>query len=145
MVKQKRGAIVNIASTSGRRGSPSLVPYGTSKAGVISFTRAAAQEFAPYGIRVNGIAPGIIRTDMPLIDRVEGAASLSAEMVAKKRVEAYQMGWEMMVPMRRLGEPEDIANVALFLCSDAAGYVTGETLVVDGGTMLGNFPPPPEQ
>ena len=84
MVKQKSGSIVNIASIGGMRGSPPEIPYGISKAGVIHLTRAAAQELAPYGIRVNGIAPGFTKTDMPLITSIEGAAALSAQMVTEQ-------------------------------------------------------------
>ena len=142
MVKQKRGVIVNIASTSGRRGSPSLVPYGTSKAGVISFTRAAAQELAPYGIRVNGIAPGPTVTDMPS-HVAEGGPVSNDEMITKMREQVFGGNMGLMVPLGRYGLPSDIANVTLFLCSDASGYVTGETLAVDGGLIMGNFPPPP--
>ena len=144
MVKQKRGAIVNIASTSSRRGSPPLVPYGTAKAGVLSFTRAAAQEFAPYGIRVNGIAPGPTVTDMPS-HIAEGGPVSNGEMITQMREQVFSGNLGLMVPLGRYGMPTDIANVALFLCSDASSYVTGETLMVDGGLLMGNFPPPPQQ
>jgi NAD(P)-dependent dehydrogenase (short-subunit alcohol dehydrogenase family) len=136
MVKQKRGAIVNIASAGGMRGSPPEIPYGISKAGVIHLTRAVAQELVQYGIRANAIAPGITKTDMPINDMVEGGAALSAQMIADIREQAFR-GWGKLVPMGRLGEPSDIADVALFLCSDMSRFITGVTIPVDGGLMLG--------
>ena len=108
-----------------------------SKAGVISLTRAVAQELAPYGIRVNAIAPGPVKTD--LNTNSIGGGTQSPQMLAEIR-EQLSKGLEMLVPMGRLGNANDIASVALFLCSDLSGYMTGEVINVDGGLMLGNFP-----
>lgn len=114
-----RGFIVNIASIKGRAPEANFAAYNASKAGLISLTRTTAIELADAGIRVNCIAPGLIRTPMaePWI------AGLSDEIVAR---------W---APMCRFGLPEEIASVADFLISDASGYMTGETLTVDGGTL----------
>jgi 3-oxoacyl-[acyl-carrier protein] reductase len=135
MVKQKRGSIVIMASTGGMRGAPPQIPYGMSKAGAIHFTRAAAQELAPYGIRVNAISPGFITTDLGA-NSLEVSPAQSAQMSAGIRDQVFQ-GLEKIVPLGRLGEPGDVADVALFLCSDASRYITGQSIVVDGGLMLG--------
>jgi NAD(P)-dependent dehydrogenase (short-subunit alcohol dehydrogenase family) len=111
------GAIVNIASINGKLGSP-IVPYGTSKAGLIGLTRSLAKTLAPYGIRVNAIAPGTIRTPM--------AAD----------VEPVQMERQMHnVAMERMGEPREIASVVRFLASADASYMTGSIVDVAGGWM----------
>ena len=111
------GTMINIASINGKLGSP-MVPYGTSKAGLIGLTKSFAKTLAPYGIRVNAIAPGTIRTPM-----AEG-------------VDAAQMERQMYnVPMERWGEPEEIASVVAFLASDASSYMTGAVVDVAGGWM----------
>lgn len=111
------GAIVNIASINGKLGSP-MVPYGTSKAGVIGLTRSMAKTLAPYNIRVNAIAPGTIQTPM--------AAD----------VDPVQMERQMYsVAMGRVGEPREIAGVVRFLASDEASYMTGSVVDVAGGWM----------
>ncbi|WP_172297149.1 SDR family NAD(P)-dependent oxidoreductase [Pseudoruegeria sp. HB172150] len=117
MAKVGQGAIVNIASINGKLGSP-MVPYGASKAGLIGLTKSLAKTLAPYGIRVNAIAPGTIRTPM-----AEG-------------VDPVQMERQMYnVPMDRWGEPEEIASVVAFLASDASSYMTGAVVDVAGGWM----------
>ncbi|WP_342363702.1 SDR family oxidoreductase [Terrarubrum flagellatum] len=111
------GVIVNIASINGKLGSP-IIPYGTSKAGMIGLTRSLAKTMAPYKIRVNAIAPGTIRTPM--------AAD----------VDQVQMERQMYsIAMDRLGEPGEIASVVRFLASDAASYMTGSIVDVAGGWM----------
>ncbi|MBI3091065.1 MAG: SDR family oxidoreductase [Candidatus Tectomicrobia bacterium] len=121
MIKQKDGRIVSIASSAGEVVYPNLGPYyHTSKAGVIQLTRYMAQELAPHGIRVNAIGPGLIETPMTEETR---------------RNEAVMTPLRARVPMKRWGKPEEIARVALFLASDDASYVTGETLFVDGGLL----------
>ena len=111
------GVIVNIASINGKLGSP-IVPYGTSKAGLIGLTRSLAKTLAPYNIRVNAIAPGTIRTPM--------AAD----------VDPVQMERQMYsVAMERIGEPHEIATVVRFLASDEASYMTGSIVDVAGGWM----------
>ncbi len=111
------GAVVNIASTAGISATPSLTPYGAAKHGVVSLTRSVALENADHGIRVNAVAPGAIET--------AALASLPAEAKA---------GYAAEVPMKRLGQPEEIANAVIWLLSDEASFVTGVILPVDGGT-----------
>jgi NAD(P)-dependent dehydrogenase (short-subunit alcohol dehydrogenase family) len=113
------GSIVNMSSV-GARGMPLLGAYGAAKAGLESFSRTMALEWAPRRIRVNLIAPGTIRTPRA------GAADLSEDVAN-------------FIPLRRRGDPSDIANAALFLLSDLAGYITGQTVVVDGGSSLGGM------
>ena len=129
MVERRTGNIISISSVfgirQGTRGQPTGVGRGSStysvaKAGVIMLTRGLARELGPYGVRVNAIAPGGIRTDM-----IRGAWSTPEAL----------HGLVSTYPLGRIGEPEDIANVALFLASDAASYVTGHTVVVDGGLL----------
>jgi NAD(P)-dependent dehydrogenase (short-subunit alcohol dehydrogenase family) len=122
MLKQGGGAIVNIASLSGVRGEALQSPYSAAKGGVIALTRTAAAEFAQKNIRVNAINPGGIRTPA-IIDyfaKVPGA-------------EAHTKG---VHAMRRLGEPEEVADAVAYLCSDRASFITGTTLDVDGGIMI---------
>jgi 3-oxoacyl-[acyl-carrier protein] reductase len=124
MQAQRRGRIVLISSITGVRvGYPGLSHYGASKAGMAGFMRGAALELAPYGITVNAIEPGSIRT--------EGLADLGEEAIASM---------ERHIPLGCLGEPEDIGNSALFLASDRARFITGQTIVVDGGQTLPELP-----
>lgn len=119
MVKQKAGVIINITSVIGITGNAGQANYAASKAGVIGLTKSAAKELAKRNIRVNAIAPGFIRT------RMTGKLS-----------EDQQKGIVEHVPLGRMGEPKDIADVAVFLASDASRYMTGQTLVVDGGLVI---------
>src|ERR1700676_2570334 len=123
MVAQKRGAIVNTASVAGIRGSVGLSAYNAAKHGVVGITRAAALEFAPAGVRVNCICPGII--DTPLVAVAVGAS------------EAIRETMHRFHPLGRMGKPEEIARCVLFLASDEASFVTGHALVVDGGASAG--------
>ena len=116
MMRQRYGRIVNITSVSGLMGNPGQANYSASKAGVIGFTRTIARELASRGITANAVAPGFIETDMTdvLPDKVK------AEV--KERV-----------PVRRLGKPEDIADLVAYLAGPGAGYLTGQVIAVDGG------------
>ena len=120
MIKQKRGAIVNIASIAAFHYTVPHVPYAASKAGVVALTRDLAYEVARFGVRVNAIAPGPIETPM-----------MGTALTTQQR-EAYARN----IPLGRLGQPQDIGEAAVFLASDAAGYITGATLPVSGGTDL---------
>jgi gluconate 5-dehydrogenase len=119
MTAQKRGAIINIASTAGLRGSPpdfQAIGYHASKGGVIAFTKDLARKWAAYNIRVNAIAPGWFPTHM-------------SEVVIERNRENILRG----IPLRRFGGDHDLKGAAVFLASDAADFVTGHVLVVDGG------------
>ncbi len=115
-----RGSIVNISSLNAHRAEPGMAPYGVAKAGLESFTRYAAHELAADGIRVNAIAPGWIMTPMaqPFLER---------RGLVGKPLDSMMMG--------RVGRPEEVAAVAVFLTGDGASYITGETVAVDGGRL----------
>ena len=119
MMKQRHGAIINMASISGVMGNPGQVNYSASKAGVIGMAKAAAKELGRRHIRVNAIAPGFIETDM--------TAALTDD---QKEAAAKNIG------LGRLGQPEDIANCAVFLASDMSDYITGQVIGVDGGLII---------
>jgi NAD(P)-dependent dehydrogenase (short-subunit alcohol dehydrogenase family) len=130
MVKRKSGVILNASSISGRLGKPMLIPYCASKFAVIAITQGLAMALAKDGVRVNAVAPGIVDTDMwASIDRewsaLEGkpAGSVKAARVAT-------------IPLGRIETPEDVANLYLFLASDEASYITGQTYNVCGGLQL---------
>jgi len=119
MLKQGKGAIVNCASIAGLVGFPGLPAYVASKHGVTGLTKTAALENAKQGIRINAVCPGVIKTAM--IDRVTGK-----DKTAEKQ-------YEDMEPVGRMGSPEEVAEAVVWLCSDAASFVTGHPLAVDGG------------
>jgi meso-butanediol dehydrogenase/(S,S)-butanediol dehydrogenase/diacetyl reductase len=119
MREQGSGSIVNTASISGLFADFKNSAYNAAKAGVINFTRAVAQEYGKYGIRANCVCPGVIATPPVLRAKAE-----------------RQRGMEHKVPLRRLGKPEELANVVLFLASDLSSYVTGAAYVCDGGLTL---------
>ncbi len=119
MSRARAGSIVNVTSIIGNTGNVGQAVYGASKAAVIGLTRSAAKELAPRNIRVNAIAPGFIRTDM---------TRALPEATYAERVASVKMG--------RVGEPEDVANAALFLASDLSAYVTGQVIGVDGGMLI---------
>jgi 3-oxoacyl-[acyl-carrier protein] reductase len=119
MVKQRSGTIINISSISGILGNAGQANYSASKAGMIALTKAVARELAKRNIRANAIAPGFIKTRM--------TDKLGAEFL-QKIVE--------QIPLGRLGECKDVADIAVFLASDASRYMTGQVLVVDGGLVM---------
>ncbi len=123
MRRQGGGAIVNTASISGTRGDYGLASYNAAKAGVINLTRAAAMENARYKIRVNCVCPGAINTRAP-------------ELLAGNRADEFRRLQAAAAPLGRMGEPEEIANTVLFLASDEASFITGEAIIVDGGTTV---------
>ena len=119
MVKQRSGSIINMASVVGVSGNAGQANYSASKAGMIGLAKSIAKELGARGVRANAIAPGFIITDMT------GALS---EEVRKQ--------WEVQIPLRRGGTPEDVANVATFLASDLSSYVSGQTIHVCGGMNM---------
>jgi 3-oxoacyl-[acyl-carrier protein] reductase len=119
MIKQRGGRIVNVSSVVGRIGNVGQANYAASKAGIIGFTKTVAQEVAARGITVNAVAPGFIATDM--------TASLP---------EKVKESFLAQIPLRRVGQPEDVAEAVYWLCSPAAGYITGQTIHVNGGLFM---------
>jgi NAD(P)-dependent dehydrogenase (short-subunit alcohol dehydrogenase family) len=126
----KKGSIVNIASVAGEKGRPLFLAYSASKAAVISITKSSALGLVDRGIRVNAVAPGTI--DTPMWDNISKKMSwlegADAGMVKKS--------WLEKIPMKRLAAPSDIASMVLYLCSDEASYITGQTFNVCGGISL---------
>ncbi len=125
MVKQKRGKIINIASVASGQvgiGFPTLAHYSASKGGIIALTETLAVELAPYGITVNAIAPGMIET--PMIAPIKENPEQEKETLKR-------------IPLGRPGNPEEVSNLVLFLASDASSYMTGSTVIIDGGWLAG--------
>lgn len=130
MVERKSGKIVNFASQAGRRGEGLVAVYCASKAAVISLTQSAALALAPYNIQVNGIAPGVV--DTPMWDDVDAlfAKHENLELGVKKKAVG------LAVPLGRMGSPEDMTGMAVFLASADSDYVTAQTYNVDGGNWM---------
>jgi 2-hydroxycyclohexanecarboxyl-CoA dehydrogenase len=116
MITKGYGKIVNIASDAGRVGEKRLSVYGASKGGVLGFTKCLALELARYKINVNVVSPGVVKSPM---------TSFLTEDLEKE--------WAKFYPLRRLGVPEDVANMIVFLCSDRTSWMTGQTVSIDGG------------
>ncbi len=119
MIKRRWGRIINIASIVGITGNKGQANYAASKAGLIGLTKSVAKELGSRNVLVNAVAPGFIETDMTAAMTPEARAALSGQ-----------------IPLERLGTPRDIAGVVTFLASDYASYITGQTLVVDGGMVM---------
>ena len=119
MIRQRQGNIINISSVSGVTGNAGQANYAASKAGMIAFSKSVAKELARRNIRVNSIAPGFIKTQM-------------TDKLPEQQLEEIKQH----IPLGRLGEPSDIADVVVFLASDASKYMTGQVLVVDGGMII---------
>jgi NAD(P)-dependent dehydrogenase (short-subunit alcohol dehydrogenase family) len=122
MLKQGGGAIVNISSGAGVKGFKGQAAYAAAKHGVVGLTKAAALDYAPQNIRINAVCPGIINTQM--MDRFTGGTAEGRERVISQE------------PIGRMGEPKEIANAVLWLCSDASSFVVGHAMVVDGGQTV---------
>jgi len=116
MMKQRAGSIINITSVVGVKGNAGQANYAASKAGIIGFTKSVALELGSRGVRSNAVAPGFIETEM-------------TDQLDEKTVQ----GWRDGIPLKRGGSPEDVANACVFLASDMSAYITGQTLLVDGG------------
>ena len=119
MIKQRSGRIISIASIIGLMGNPGQANYAASKAGIIALTKTVAKELASRSINANAVAPGFIQTAMT--DKLP-------EDIKKKMMEA--------IPLAKLGTPQDVANVCLFLASDESSYITGQTITIDGGMVM---------
>jgi NAD(P)-dependent dehydrogenase (short-subunit alcohol dehydrogenase family) len=117
------GAIVNMSSTAGVEAVAGLAGYVSSKHGVIGLTKSAALDYAEHGVRINAVAPGPILTDRLKQAGEEGQRQAGSAM-----------------PMRRIGKPEEVASTVLWLCSDAASFITGATIPIDGGKLAGMAP-----
>jgi 3-oxoacyl-[acyl-carrier protein] reductase len=120
MMRQRWGRIINVSSVAAEHTNPGQTNYAASKGAINAFTRALAVELASRGVTVNAIAPGFIETDMS-----EAVRNKAGDLIKK------------MIPMKRLGQPDDIARVAVFLASPEAAYITGQVITVDGGLSLG--------
>jgi NAD(P)-dependent dehydrogenase (short-subunit alcohol dehydrogenase family) len=127
MIKSAWGRIVNIASTQAIATEATLGAYAASKGAIVSFTKSLAVELAPYGINANAIAPGCIHTPMSIINGVDETTT--------EYFQTWYVG-KRKIPLGRAGRPEEIARTAVFLASDDASYVTGNTLVADGGLTI---------
>lgn len=117
------GRIVNISSSSAQTGAVNMIPYSSSKGAIVTMTRSMAQEFGPLGITVNNIPPG----------------SVMGTIMSEANRDKFQIPSEVLLstlPVRRMGEPEDIANACAWLCNDASSYVTGQTIGVNGGRVV---------
>lgn len=119
MIKMKKGRIVNISSVVGQIGNPGQANYAASKAGIMGFTKSIAREVAARGITVNAVAPGYIKTDM-------------TDALPKTVRDAFLE----QIPLQRIGEPNDVAEAVYWLCSEAAGYITGQVIHVSGGLYM---------
>src|SRR5690606_15330579 len=119
MIKKRAGRIINITSVSGFIGNPGQTNYAAAKAGLVGFTRSLASEVGSRGVTVNAVAPGFIETDM-----TKAISDDHAKLLMNQ------------IPIQRMGQPQDIANGVLFLASEAAAYITGETLHINGGLFM---------
>jgi 2-deoxy-D-gluconate 3-dehydrogenase len=131
MEKKHGGRIINISSVDSIKPSGNLAHYDASKGGINMLTKAFAKEVGKFGINVNEIAPGGINT--PGVQKISGKTLTQEEQQA---MQAQMQQFLSMIPLQRIGEPEEIGNAALFLASDASNYITGSTMVIDGGLLI---------
>ncbi len=118
-LRKRAGRIVNITSDAGLMGNPGQANYSAAKAGMVGLTKSVAKELGSRGITCNAVAPGFIHTDM--------TAAMNAQILETA---------QQLIPLKRLGEPEDVAKAVAFLCSDGAAYITGQVICVDGGLRM---------
>ncbi|HKM20998.1 MAG TPA: SDR family oxidoreductase, partial [Lachnospiraceae bacterium] len=118
-IKQRNGRIINISSVVGMMGNAGQVNYAASKAGIIGLTKSIAKEYAAKGVTCNAVAPGYIQTEMTQVLSEQASDGIMSQ-----------------IPTKRFGNPEDVANVVSFLAQDAASYITGEVIKVDGGMYI---------
>jgi NAD(P)-dependent dehydrogenase (short-subunit alcohol dehydrogenase family) len=130
MLKKGKGAIINLSSQSGKVGTSSYQAYCSSKFGVIGLTQSLAAEFGPSGIRVNSIAPGVIYT--PMWDQQKKDYAKKRDLDPDKVMDYFKS----KIPLRKLGTVEDVAKLACFLLSDDAGYISGQTININGGDIM---------
>jgi len=121
LLKKGSASVINVASVAAYVASPGLTYYAAAKGAMVNFTKTLAREWAPHGVRVNAIAPGFVETDMNVVAREDPS---------------YHETIRSMIPLGRWGTPEDVAGVARFLASDAASFMTGSVVVIDGGQSL---------
>lgn len=126
MIKQKMGKIINISSMAGKIGLPMRAAYCAAKAGVIALTKVLAVEWAKYSININAIAPSIVKTSI-IADLIRRGLANEEDLIRR-------------TPMRRLATPEEVADLAVFLVSDASKYITGQTIFIDGGWLATSWP-----
>jgi len=119
MMKARSGSIINIASVIGIMGNAGQANYAASKGGIIAFTKSCAKEFASRNIRVNAVAPGFIETEM-----------------TAKLPESVVEGYAKAIALQKMGKPEDVAKLCLFLASEESAYITGQTIAIDGGLVM---------
>jgi 3-oxoacyl-[acyl-carrier protein] reductase len=131
-MKQRRwGRIVNVTSISVKQPVAGLILSNAIRAGVTGFAKTVSNEAAPFGVTVNNVLPGYTRTER-LVELAQAVSGRTGETV-----EAVYAGWEREIPMGRLAEPEELAALAAFLCSEKASYITGQSVAVDGGWIKG--------
>jgi meso-butanediol dehydrogenase/(S,S)-butanediol dehydrogenase/diacetyl reductase len=133
-MEQRAGKIINIASVAGRQGEEALPHYSASKAGVISFTQALAKELGPHNINVNCICPGLLWT--PMWRQLEGMFTGDTSPEAVERRQVFEAVIRQLTPLKREQTPEDIGKLAVFLASEDARNITGQSINVDGGARL---------
>jgi len=131
MIAQQSGRIINVASDSGRVGEPRCPWYCASKAGVVGFTKGLAIDVGRYGITVNAVYPGFT-----MVERYKEMNEKLLAELGPEKFEERQRKLLKLYPMRKLGKPQDVADMVVFLCSDRAGHITGQAIAVDGGYCM---------